>query len=665
MSSYEVAAGEEKPAPAEFDPALPSVPVAYPLKTLEELESRSYFRSFHYPFNVASVDLPPAELPKRGRVLVCHDMQGGYVDDKWVQGGNNPDAYAIWHWHLIDIFVYFSHNLVTLPPPCWTNTAHRHGVKVLGTFIAEWEEGKQTCNKLLATKATAQMYAERLVELAAMLGFDGWLLNLEVGLNQEQIPILKEFVSHLTQKMHDAIPGSLVIWYDAVTVDGRLIWQNQLNDSNKPFFDLCDGLFANYSWAERYAKNSADLAGDRKYDVYMGIDVFGRNTFGGGQWTTNVALDVIKKADVSTAIFAPGWLYETKQPPDFETAQNRWWSLVEKSWGVVRHYPKSLPFYSNFDQGRGYHYSVDGKTVSEAPWNNISRQGTQPFLEFSGDSKDLIQVAVDFKESSYSGGGSITFKGIHEDGKSFTARLFDGALVMETPVHFTYSVKSEGRSMLGLALEFSSDAGRRHTFILVPRGSTPMLNQLEGNFSEVIFTDPCSKLQGASDWVKRKCRIDMSGRTLTKINAVCYTEKKTPPSTHSNAGFHAVLGDFAVKTVDHVTKFPPASSWLVEGEYIKWSPDKSSPGLRRLSVKIKWGSKSRDSSYFRYNIYAVKSSATRQEEPEFIGTAEVRAFYVSDLVLSPGVTSVKFIVQLGGVDGAFQGLSESPFLLLS
>ncbi|KAI4382877.1 hypothetical protein MLD38_008780 [Melastoma candidum] len=139
-------------------------------------------------------------------------------------------------------------------------------------------------------------------------------------------------------------PGSLVIWYDAVTVDGSLIWQNKLNDSNKPFFDLCDGLFANYSWG-----------------------CIGRNTFGGGQWTTNVALDVIKKADVSTAIFAPGWLYETKQPPDFETAQNRWWSLVEKSWGIVQHYPKSLPFYSNFDQGRGYHYSVDGTTVSQAP----------------------------------------------------------------------------------------------------------------------------------------------------------------------------------------------------------------------------------------------------------------------------------------------------------
>ena len=114
-----------------LDPLQPSVPISYPLKTLEELESRAYFNSFHYPFNKSSVSLKSSALDHRPRILVCHDMQGGYVDDKWVQGGNNESAFAIWHWYLIDVFVYFSHNLVTLPPPCWTNTAHRHGVKVL------------------------------------------------------------------------------------------------------------------------------------------------------------------------------------------------------------------------------------------------------------------------------------------------------------------------------------------------------------------------------------------------------------------------------------------------------------------------------------------------------------------------------------------------------
>ncbi|CAN6856026.1 unnamed protein product [Brassica oleracea] len=116
---------------------------------------------------------------------------------------------------------------------------------------------------------------------------------------------------------------------------------------------------------ESYPNLSAEVAGDRKYDVYMGIDVFGRGSFGGGQWTVDTSLDLLKRNNVSAAIFAPGWVYETAQPPNFHTAQNKWWSLVEKSWGIVQTYPQILPFYSDFNQ------------LSDAPWYNISCQSLQ------------------------------------------------------------------------------------------------------------------------------------------------------------------------------------------------------------------------------------------------------------------------------------------------
>ena len=178
-SSAEPESQTSAPDDPPFDPTQPSVPISYPIKTLQDLKSRSYFNSFHYPFNKASVAIQKGSspLPNRRRLLVCHDMKGGYQDDKWVQGGTNPEAYAIWHWHLMDVFVYFSHSLVALPPPCWTNTAHRHGVKVLGTFITESDEGRRVCDVMLETKQSAQMYAERLAELAAALGFDGWLVK--------------------------------------------------------------------------------------------------------------------------------------------------------------------------------------------------------------------------------------------------------------------------------------------------------------------------------------------------------------------------------------------------------------------------------------------------------------------------------------------------------
>lgn len=44
---------------------------------------------------------------------------------------------------------------------------------------------------------------------------------------------LYTFLSLLTTGMHEACPGSKVIWYDSVTVDGNLKWQNSLNKMNQ------------------------------------------------------------------------------------------------------------------------------------------------------------------------------------------------------------------------------------------------------------------------------------------------------------------------------------------------------------------------------------------------------------------------------------------------
>ena len=50
----------------------------------------------------------------------------------------------------------------------------------------------------------------------------------------------------------------------------------------RPFFDLCDGIFLNYNWTESGLGGSHDLAGERRGEVYVGVDVFGRGCYGGG-----------------------------------------------------------------------------------------------------------------------------------------------------------------------------------------------------------------------------------------------------------------------------------------------------------------------------------------------------------------------------------------------
>lgn len=69
--------------------------------------------------------------------------------------------------------------MLTIPPPCWTNAAHKHGVVVLGTFITEWEDGAMQCAKIFHDKNSYQTIADQLVLLAKYYGFDGWLLNIE------------------------------------------------------------------------------------------------------------------------------------------------------------------------------------------------------------------------------------------------------------------------------------------------------------------------------------------------------------------------------------------------------------------------------------------------------------------------------------------------------
>jgi len=51
-----------------------------------------------------------------------------------VNGSTKHDEYRFFHWAGIDTFIYFSHQLVTIPPPVWINSAHLHGTKVLGMF---------------------------------------------------------------------------------------------------------------------------------------------------------------------------------------------------------------------------------------------------------------------------------------------------------------------------------------------------------------------------------------------------------------------------------------------------------------------------------------------------------------------------------------------------
>ena len=228
---------------------------------------------------------------------------------------------------------------------------------------------------------------------------------------------------------------------------------------------------------------------------------------------------------------------------------------------------------------------------------------------------------------------------------------------------------------MGLSLEFSSKMKGKKKLVLASQG----MNQFSSKFSEVIVQRQFTKPDMAPGWVIQESSIAMNGYALTEIHAVCYRQQpdngvlrsEAKSNTQDPAEYFAVLGHIRITTSDQNTEFPPSTSWIVEGQDVEWG---SSQGSKTLSLKISWKLKDGKISLFpRYNIYVEKLTKqsvrtlgrTREGVQEFIGVAQVEAFYVSDLAIPSGTSSLKFIIQVCDVDGANQKLDEAPFFQLN
>lgn len=175
------------------------------------------------------------------QVLVCHDMSNNYHEDRLFQGSaSTRTCYNMYHWPLVDAFIYFSHHLVTVPPESWLNAAHSNGARVLGCFITEFEHGEAVWRRLVDADQIDRLVTI-LIDITLFYGFDGWLLNIENKVDRPDR--LLYFATRLRDELKK-IDSSLykVIWYDSVTVEGELKWQNELNEMNEPFFRATDGL---------------------------------------------------------------------------------------------------------------------------------------------------------------------------------------------------------------------------------------------------------------------------------------------------------------------------------------------------------------------------------------------------------------------------------------
>ncbi|PAA81904.1 hypothetical protein BOX15_Mlig017838g2, partial [Macrostomum lignano] len=387
-----------------------------PIKSLNELAAWRPGQTVRQPSALAPREDLPTSSP---RVLVCHDMQGGYLDDAYLYGNANASAFRLFHWHLIDSFVYFSHHLVTIPPAGWVDLCHRHGVPCLGTFIAEWDSGLEAMRQLLSNEKDAIGWADRLIDLADAGGFDGWLINVEVALPAELVPALQAFVRRLKSK------SSLhIVWYDSVITDGQLLWQNSVNALNEDFLIAAGSILLNYCWTADLLKSTAGRLAELQSSsssaltVYVGVDCFGRGCPGGGGFNCSEAVRmIVENQQLGVGLFAPGWAYETcrsaAEPDEADgDAANLWESLVDRTlefWaGMTPLLGEPRPLAGRrlntaFCLGQGVCKWDRGRLVSTNAWNSLWEAHPMPHYWLCGAEQHLSLC----RSRAWQGGGCL------------------------------------------------------------------------------------------------------------------------------------------------------------------------------------------------------------------------------------------------------------------
>jgi hypothetical protein len=208
--------------------------------------------------------------------------------------------------------------------------------------MTEWDHGVMA-NEIITADASSGKFllAANLARLAKYYGFDGWLVNLEAmvfstaGRGDENghsgAQKIRDFLSVLTHEMHKEDPNSVVLWYDSVSfMDGRVAWKSCLDEANEPFVRVCDGLFHDYKWKEHHISRTlaaldvaltSPLGSINPCNIFAGVDVWGRGSFGGGKWNLCAAADVLsntwlsaasspRRTGLSIAVFGPAWTYE-------------------------------------------------------------------------------------------------------------------------------------------------------------------------------------------------------------------------------------------------------------------------------------------------------------------------------------------------------------------
>lgn len=448
------------------------------------------------------------------------------------------NLYNFSHWSQIDILNWFAgtaDHTVQIPARPWVDTAHKNGVKVLGSVflgIAQWGGNPDTVEKLLTQDAQGRfVLADQLIRIAQYYGFDGWLVNQETDLtavkdatNQlvkgeknpkrgaELAGRLLAFMQYLTAR---APQGMEIHWYDSMLQSGVVRWQNQLNEKNQLYLQgavrSSDAIFLNYWWDQAMIRQSADRAvalGRSPYEVYTGADLWPSRTaqraFSQTRWLDDLFVD--GKALTSIALFAPNVNFnfdgeadtpafsQFQHKPDevqsfYQTEQRLFAgddlnqaSTDATGWKGLGAYLAaktavlSLPFQTRFNTGHGKKYWQDGQPQGTG-WSDISQQDLLPTWQFAVQGDTGMKLFYDF-DRAWSGGSSLAIQSGARRGTSHSP-LYRTSLAVSGKTQLKLRVWGQAE---GVSLYLQTADGKRLT---LPLQNSSDWQQLSASWPEL------------------------------------------------------------------------------------------------------------------------------------------------------------------------------------
>ena len=607
-------------------------------------------------FNVSSVPLAKradlAELEtvnstqnKDTKVMAISIMNGSTSGNS-PHGLNKMNANTFSYWQYVDLLVYWGgssgEGLIVAPSADVVDAGHRNGVKVIGTiFMPQAAHGgkMQWLEDLLTRKEDGSYpVADKLIEVADVYGFDGWFMNQETeGTDEEPLTAdhaarMQEFLSYYKEKA----PELELIYYDSMTVDGKMDWQNALTEKNAAYLmnedgeAVADEMFLNFWWTteklagEELLKASAGLAKEKgidPYDLYAGVDIQSNG------YDTPIRWDLFENPEggtyTSLGLYCPSWAYfSAGTVQDFWKQENKLWvnskgdpsyeadvSGDDTQWRGVSTYVvertavTELPFVTNFCMGNGYGFYKNGQLISMLDWNNRSVSDILPTYRYIIENGEGNTLAADLDVGGADyGGHSLILRGDVKKDTESVIKLYSADLDAQEQMIFTTAAKVRGPEV-ALDAVLALDDG-----------------------SEVILEG--DKKVGEEWTVVSYDAASLAGKTIKTIS---YRIKAGEDAN----GLQLRLGNITMARPESFESASVSNVQVLDSEF-------DEDGMY-AGVRLAWESDA-DSEY--YEIYRMNQDGTKS----FLGVSNTDSFYINTLPRTDETNKSEFeVVPVNGL----------------